>query len=60
VSGETAPLDEVIREHALKVLRVFGGNQSRAAAALGVSRSTLRRWLTRWKCDLAAMIGGPR
>jgi DNA-binding NtrC family response regulator len=46
------PLAEVERAHILAALDACGGDRSRAAAALGISRSTLRRKLIaygRWR-----------
>ena len=44
---EPAPdlLDDAIREHVRHVLRKYSLNVTRAASALGISRSTLRRWM---------------
>lgn len=41
-------LDTAIREHALMVLGVKGGNKTEAARALGIDRRTLYRWLRKW------------
>lgn len=41
-------VETAVRGHALAVLARHGGDKTRAAAALGVSRPTLRRWLRRW------------
>lgn len=53
--GETAAglplswsLDEVEKHHMLRVLESSGGNKSRAARSLGVSRKTLERKLKSW------------
>jgi two-component system response regulator HydG len=43
--GETAPLDEVEREHILDVLRQVNGNRMAAAKLLGISRRALYRRL---------------
>jgi DNA-binding NtrC family response regulator len=42
------PADQVLREHVLLTLRLHHGLKDETARALGVSRSTLRRWLDRW------------
>ncbi|MGI5865447.1 MAG: helix-turn-helix domain-containing protein, partial [Myxococcales bacterium] len=47
-NGQTGPfptLAEVEREHVKRALALAGGNQSRAAAMLGIHRNTLRKWL---------------
>lgn len=41
-------LDAVERAYVTKTLAACGGNKTRAAASLGVSRKTLREWLVRW------------
>ncbi len=41
-------LDEVEREHVLRVLRLVGGNQAEAARLLGLSRTALQERLTRY------------
>lgn len=41
-------LEEVEKQHILKVLRVAGGNKSEAARRLGVSRKTLERKVKAW------------
>lgn len=38
-------LDELSKGYVLHVLERFGGNKVRAAAALGISRRTIQRWL---------------
>jgi DNA-binding NtrC family response regulator len=38
-------LEELERAYVLHVLQRFGGNKVRAAAALGISRRTIQRWL---------------
>ena len=47
--GEDLPLDGVVRRHVLSVLRVAGGNKSRAAKLLGVPRRSLYRMLERFE-----------
>ena len=38
-------LDDAIREHVRRVLRKYALNITRAASALGISRTTLRKWI---------------
>jgi len=45
---------EVERWHCLKVLAQAGGNKSRAARSLGISRKTLERKLKTWAAAVAA------
>jgi DNA-binding NtrC family response regulator len=47
-------LDEVTREHVLRVLVRHGGNATAAAKQLGLSRTTLWRMLKRWGVPRAA------
>jgi transcriptional regulator with GAF, ATPase, and Fis domain len=55
---KTMTLDEVERQHLLKVLRELGGNKSRAAILLGIERSTLDRKLKRYDIKVAAFRSG--
>jgi DNA-binding NtrC family response regulator len=52
-SGVTLPVDwsmaEVEKHHMLQVLKGMGGNKSRAAKSLGVSRKTLERKIKAWE-----------
>jgi DNA-binding NtrC family response regulator len=48
-SGAGGTLDEVEREHILRVLEASGGNQTKAAKALGISRNTLWEKLKQYK-----------
>ena len=41
-------LDEMERKHVLTTLEAVGGNKTKAAAILGIERSTLDRKMTRW------------
>jgi DNA-binding NtrC family response regulator len=43
--NDTVPLAEIEKRYILSVLQQFGGNQVRAAAALGIDRSKLYRRL---------------
>ena len=38
-------LDDAIRKHVRNVLRKYALNVTRAASALGISRTTLRKWM---------------
>ncbi|MEZ0344353.1 MAG: sigma-54 dependent transcriptional regulator [Caldimicrobium sp.] len=42
---EIKPLEDITREYARKVLEIFGGNKTKAAEALGISRTSLWRLL---------------
>ncbi len=44
-------LETAVREHALNVLRLTGGNRSEAARLLGVSRRYLQKSLAKWRED---------
>jgi DNA-binding NtrC family response regulator len=46
--NETVPLAEVEKRYILTILQQFGGNQVRAAAALGIDRSKLYRRLKQY------------
>ncbi|MBI2306207.1 MAG: sigma-54-dependent Fis family transcriptional regulator [Rhodocyclales bacterium] len=48
VSEDEMTLEEVERQHILRVLAVCGGNKSEAARRLGVSRKTLERKCAEW------------
>lgn len=47
--GGTA--DDVLKRHALEVLKQNGNNVKATAKALGVGYSTLRRYLRKWGVD---------
>jgi transcriptional regulator with GAF, ATPase, and Fis domain len=47
-TGPLAPLSQVDREHVARVLAAAGGNKSRAAKILRVSRPRLNRLLQRF------------
>ncbi len=42
------PLEEVIKKYVMDVLHRFNGNRTKTAEALGISLSTLKRWLKKW------------
>ena len=43
--GATDLLDDAIRNHVRRILSKYALNVTRAAAALGISRTTLRKWM---------------
>jgi len=43
-----ATIEEVERKHVLATLAAVGGNKTKAAAILGIERSTLDRKMARW------------
>jgi DNA-binding NtrC family response regulator len=45
-AGDSSRLDEREREHILRIVASVGGNKTKAAAALGISRGTLLRKLS--------------
>ena len=49
-SGPFVPetLDEIERRHVMATIEAVGGNKTKAAAILGIERSTLDRRLARW------------
>lgn len=52
-SLEMRPLSKVTDEYMAQVLQTTGHNHSRAAAILGISRSTLLAWLKKKKYDVS-------
>lgn len=44
-------LETAVRDHAMRVLRLTGGNRSEAARLLGVSRRYLQKSLAKWRED---------
>ncbi|MCM2357086.1 MAG: sigma-54 dependent transcriptional regulator [Geobacteraceae bacterium] len=52
-SLELRPLSKVTDEYMAQVLQITGQNHSRAAAVLGISRSTLLAWLKKKKADVS-------
>jgi DNA-binding NtrC family response regulator len=42
------PLEEVEREHVIRVLGATGGNREESSRILGISRRTLTRMIQRW------------
>jgi DNA-binding NtrC family response regulator len=47
-SSPLRSLDEVDREHVLRVLRAMRGNRDETSRVLGISRRTLSRMILRW------------
>jgi PAS domain S-box-containing protein len=52
-AAKLVTLEELEREHILRVLEATGGNRTAAAEVLGISRSTLKRKLAAFRPDLA-------
>ena len=48
VPGKFPKLDEIIKEHVHRALKITRGNKTEAAKLLGISLSTLKRWLKKW------------
>jgi len=49
-SGQPGPsLEEALRERLLAALREHGGNISRTAKTLGITRNTVRKYITKWR-----------
>ena len=44
-------LEEIVRRHVLRALAEAGGNRSRAAELLGISRKSLWERLARWQAE---------
>ena len=57
-ASEARALDEVERAHILRVVEQCGGNQTRAAEALGIDRVTLHNKLKRYGWTRAAAVAG--
>ncbi|HEX5804153.1 MAG TPA: sigma-54 dependent transcriptional regulator [Azospira sp.] len=53
-------LEEVERQHILRVLAAVGGNKSEAARRLGVSRKTLERKCAEWERAAGAEVRPPQ
>jgi DNA-binding NtrC family response regulator len=51
VSAVARTLEEIEKEHMLRVLEAAGGNKSEAARQLGISRKTMERKLRSWSAD---------
>jgi DNA-binding NtrC family response regulator len=46
------PLETVIRDHVLEAMKRFSFNKTKAAQALGISLSTLKRKLKSWDIEI--------
>ncbi|MGQ0649686.1 MAG: helix-turn-helix domain-containing protein, partial [Gemmatimonadaceae bacterium] len=57
---EARALDDVEREHIDRSLRVFKGNRSRTAKALGISRATLIKKIKDYGLGAASSVSGQR
>lgn len=44
-------LDELIREHTLRMLTLFDGNRTQTALDLAISVRTLTTWLRKWRSE---------
>ena len=53
-------IDEIERRHVLATLEAVGGNKTKAAAILGIERSTLDRKLARWAARADAPAQSPK
>jgi DNA-binding NtrC family response regulator len=53
-AGDDLTLASFERQHIRAVLKLCGGNKSKAARRLGISRKTLERKLRRWESAAAA------
>jgi len=59
-AGDDLTLASFERQHIRAVLKLCGGNKSKAARRLGISRKTLERKLRRWESAAAAEAPVPR
>lgn len=50
------PLETVVRNHVLEVMKRFSYNKTRTAAALGISLSTLKRKLKGWNINIEKSV----
>lgn len=50
-AGDLRSLADVEREHVSRVLRGAGGNRTRAAEILGISRPRLRRLIDKYRLE---------
>lgn len=59
--GKFVPItiDELERRHVIATLEAVGGNKTKAAAILGIERSTLDRKLARWAAESQAAESQP-
>ena len=59
-AGDDLTLASFERQHIRAVLKLSGGNKSKAARRLGISRKTLERKLRRWESAAPAEAPAPR
>ena len=50
-TDSTESIQDVIRQHVTQVVVRYRGNRLQAAKALGVTRSTLYKWLKQWDLE---------
>lgn len=50
-------IDDVLREHVVKMLKHFGGDKSKTCRVLGITNKTLQAWLNKWSLT-ESYLGG--
>lgn len=61
VPAEVVTLEEMQRRHCMNVLLVANNHAEKAAAMLGIAKTTLYRWLQAWKLEEEmANLGGEK
>jgi DNA-binding NtrC family response regulator len=51
------PLEKIVRDYTVKILKLHGFNKSQAARTLGISLSTLKRRLKKWHITVQHHLG---